>query len=452
MERDVILRLRLLRRPGVLGTVATEIGRCGALIGEITSLRIGKDFNIREITVAASSDGQLSEVVSRLRATPGVEVVSIGDRALRRHEGGKIKVTSRVSVETLADLRDIYTPGVARVCLAIKEEPALARRYTAAGNLIAIVTNGTRVLGLGDIGPLARLPVMEGKAVLYERFAGISAIPILFRSKDPETIVRCVTEISAGFAAIHLEDIRVPDCFRIERELEERLDIPVMHDDQHGTAVVVLAAARNACRAAGTDLRERIAGVVGLGAAGSAIAGLLKAYGVKRLLGFDRDPAARAMLAERGGEPAASLEALLAEADLLVTVTGVAGLIDKASIRKGSVVLALSNPVPEIDPDAALAAGARFAADGSSVNNALSYPGIFRGALAVRARRIDGPMKIAAAEAIADSAEEGEMVPSPLDPAVHLRVARAVARAAIRSGVAAETDVDVDARIPPLER
>jgi malate dehydrogenase (oxaloacetate-decarboxylating) len=442
--------VKIRRRPGMLGVVATEIGKAGALIGEIRSLRIGKDFNIREIAVAASSSAQVEAALANLRATPGVEVVSVDDRALRSHLGGKIGMRSRVRCETLADLRDIYTPGVARVCLAIKDDPSLARRYTAIGSTVAIVTNGTRVLGLGDIGPVAGLPVMEGKAVLYDRFAGLSGVPLLFTSKDPREIVDAVCAVSSGFGGIHLEDIRVPDCFEIERALEERLSIPVMHDDQHGTAVVALAAASNACRASGLDLKESVVGVVGLGAAGTGIASLLLLYGVRRVLGFDRDERARALLAGRGGEPASSLDDLLARSDVVISVTGVAGLLKPSSIRKGSVVLALSNPVPEIAPDDALAAGAAFAADGSSVNNALAYPGIFRGALATRAPRILGSMKLAAAAAVAAATEEGELVPSPLDADVHLAVARAVARDALAAGIAEETLLDPVRDILPV--
>ena len=450
MERDILLRLKILRRPGALGLVATEIGRAGALIGEIRSIRIGRDYNVREISVVVADDAQMAEVVAGLKSIEGVEIRSIDDRALRRHEGGKIRVASRVRCDSLADLRDIYTPGVARVCLAIRDDPGLARKYTGIARTVAIVTNGTRVLGLGDIGPVAGLPVMEGKAVLYERFAGISGVPILFRTKDPDAIVEGVCQISAGFGAIHLEDIRTPDCFRIERALEERLDVPVMHDDQHGTAVVAVAAAINACRGSGVSLRDSTVGVVGLGAAGIGISSLMLLHGAKSVLGTDRDAAARALLRERGGEPVESLDDLLSRSDVVVTVTGVPGLLRGKRLRRGSVVLALSNPAPEISPEEALAAGAAFAADGTSVNNALAYPGIFRGALAVAASRIHGPMKVAAAEAVAAAAEEGEIVPSALDPDVHLAVARRVARAAMDSGVARERVDDVEKALPPL--
>jgi len=450
VERDLLLRLKILRRPGALGTVATEIGKAGALIGEIRSLRIGRDYNVREMSVVVASEAQSAEVIANLRSLPGVEIVSLDDRALRRHEGGKIRTVSRVPCETLADLRDIYTPGVARVCLAIKDDPTLARKYTGIGRTVAIVTNGTRILGLGDIGPVAGLPVMEGKAVLYDRFAGISGVPILLRSKDPDVVVDAVAEIASGFGGIHLEDIRAPDCFAIERGLEERLDIPVMHDDQHGTAVVALAAAINACALAGVRLEDSTVGVVGLGAAGTGIASLLLLSGVRKVLGFDREDGARRRLAERGGEPAPSLEDLLARCGVVITVTGVPGLIRPSSVRAGSVILALSNPVPEIAPEAAVAAGARFAADGTTVNNALAYPGIFRGALAVRATRINGPMKIAAARSVAAAAEEGEIVPSPLDSGVHLAVARAVAAAALDSGAAQEKGLDLAEALPPL--
>ena len=450
MERDILLRLKILRRPGALGLVATEIGRAGALIGEIRSIRIGREYSVREISVVVADDEQMAEVVAGLKSLDGVMVRSIDDRALRRHEGGKIRISSRVRCETLADLRDIYTPGVARVCLAIRDDPELARKYTGLSRTVAIVTNGTRVLGLGDIGPVAGLPVMEGKSVLYERFAGISGVPILFRTKDPEAIVDGVEQISAGFGAIHLEDIRTPDCFRIEKALEERLDVPVMHDDQHGTAVVAVAAAINACKGSGISLKDSTVGIVGLGAAGIGISTLMLLYGAKKVLGTDRDAAARELLIERGGEPLESLDELLSRSDVVVTVTGQPGLLRGRKIRRGSVVLALSNPAPEITPDEALAAGAAFAADGASVNNALAYPGIFRGALAVAASRINGAMKVAAADAVADAAEEGEIVPSALDLDVHLAVARRVAAAAIESGVSRERVGDLEKAIPPL--
>jgi malate dehydrogenase (oxaloacetate-decarboxylating) len=347
-----------------------------------------------------------------------------------RHKGGKIRTISSMEIGSPQILRDLYTPGVARVCLAIQREPALARQYTNLPNTVAIVTNGTAILGLGDIGPLAGLPVMEGKAALFASLAGISGVPILIDSKDPAQVIETVAAIAPSFGAIQLEDIGAPACFEIEEALIERLNIPVLHDDQHGTAVVTLAAVRNAGRIADQRLSTSVVGQIGLGAAGIGIARLLFARGVDRILGADLDPGALARFAALGGEPA-DLDKIMAEADIVIATTGVKGLIRPQQVRKGQVVLALTNPEPEIEPQLAMAAGAAFAADGQSVNNVLGFPGLFRGVLDAGARRFTGPMLLAAAEAIGDCAAPGDLVPESLDPAVHKAVAEAVRAAAM---------------------
>jgi malate dehydrogenase (oxaloacetate-decarboxylating) len=299
---------------------------------------------------------------------------------------------------------------------------------------VAIVTNGTAILGLGDIGAVAGMPVMEGKAALFDHFVGISGIPILIESHDPQVIIDTVKNIAPTFGAIKLEDIAAPECFAIEKALDEALDIPVLHDDQHGTAVVVLAALLNATRCTGQNLAQATVGVIGLGAAGMGISKLLLAFGVKSVFGTDLRQPAQAMLTAAGGQAGSLAEVM--EQQIVIATTGVPGLIKPEMVKKGQVILALSNPNPEIAPEAALAAGAAFAADGKSVNNALGFPGLFRGALNVRARRIDDGMKIAAAKAIAACAEEREIVPSILHPEVHQRVTAAVEQAACASGAA----------------
>jgi malate dehydrogenase (oxaloacetate-decarboxylating) len=338
-------------------------------------------------------------------------------------------------VRTVQEMRDVYTPGVARVCTAIAANPALAGRYTMIARSVAICTNGTRVLGLGNIGPVASMPVMEGKAVFYRQFAGISAIPILIDSADVDAFVETVIRIAPTFGGIHLEDISAPECFEIERRLIEALPQPVMHDDVHGTAVVSVAAAIVACRHAGFELRRATVGQLGLGAAGLGIASLMVDGGAQRVIAFDPQEASHARAAQRGIE-ICSMEQVLGDADVVVATTGRPGLIAPSMIRPGQVILALSNPDPEIAPEDAEAAGAAFAGDGRSVNNVLGYPGIFRGALQAGAARINLEMKLAAAGAIADLAPEDELVPDALDQHVHDAVARAVREAAERSGVA----------------
>jgi malate dehydrogenase (oxaloacetate-decarboxylating) len=338
-------------------------------------------------------------------------------------------------VETLQDMRDVYTPGVARVCTAIADDPALANRFTMIGRTVAICTNGTRVLGLGDIGAVASMPVMEGKALFYRQMAGISAIPILVDTTDVDEFVATVERIAPGFGAIHLEDIRVPDCFEIERRLIEDLDMPVMHDDVHGTAVATLAAVLVACEQTGVELGSAVVGQVGLGAAGLGIATLMVQAGARQVLASDPNEASHDRARERGIE-IAGFDDLLARAEIVVATTGVPGLIKADQVRPGQVILALSNPDPEIAPKVAEKAGALFAADGTSVNNVLGFPGIFRGALAAGAREISTGMKLAAARAIAGLTQRSELVPDALDPAVHAEVARAVAEAARAEGLA----------------
>ena len=432
---DTVLRVCTRHRPGQLARVATVIAQEGALIGEISTLHMAEGLSTREITVETENEEHTERLVAALARTDGVEIVSVRDRVFDCHRGGKLHSTSRVELQHLSDLRYIYTPGVARVSRAIAEKPERAFDYTGLGRSVGIFTNGTRVLGLGDIGPVASLPVMEGKAVLYDRFAGLSATPILVDTKDVEEFVQTVVRVSRSFGGIHLEDIRIPECFRIEEELKRRLRKPVMHDDQHGTAVVTLAAIINVCRLTGIELRRSKMGQVGLGAAGSAIAKLALAYGVGEVMVTDRNPAAIAPLTAAGAH-STDLDTLLQRADIVVCTTGKVGLIKPEQVRRGQVIFALSNPYPEIDPDVARDAGAAYAADGAAINNALAFPGIFRGALAVRAGKIEPQMYIAAAEAIAASAGSDEVVPSPLSTSVHDAVTDAVSACATSLGLA----------------
>lgn len=420
-DQDYIFLLKSPHRPGSLGFLLSVIGAEGALVGDIKTLFIGKENSFREITVSVYDSEHLDKVRSAMLERTKVEIIEIKDIVLERHKGGKIRTTRVKNLDKPEDLRYIYTPGVARVCKKIQEEPEAALIYTNISNSVGIFTNGTRVLGLGDIGVRAAMPVMEGKSVLYDQFVGISATPILIDTKDPHEFVDIVEKIAPTFGGIHLEDIRTPDCFFIESELIRRLQQPVMHDDQHGTATVLLAAVISALRATGQEGNNNlIFGQLGLGAAGFGIAKLLIDYGFS-VIGTDPSEEARKRLVDYGGREG-NLPSIMEQADVIIATTGVVGLITKEMVKKGQIILSLSNPVPEILPDDALDAGAAYAADGQSVNNALAFPGLFKAALSVRAKEISSPMKIAAAQAISDLARPGELVPSIFHSKVHDKV------------------------------
>jgi malate dehydrogenase (oxaloacetate-decarboxylating) len=430
-DQDIVLVVRNPHRAGSLGKLLSVIGEVGALVGDLTTRTVSPHHSIREVTVSVYDDDHLSQVLGAIRANTAAEVLETCDLVFARHQGGKIHCGRRKDITLLADLRYIYTPGVARVCRAIQRDPVKALELTGIGNSVGILTNGTRVLGLGDIGPVAGLPVMEGKAVIYDQFVGISAVPILIDTKDPEEFIETAVRIAPTFGGIHLEDIRMPDCFRIEDELIRRLDKPVMHDDQHGTATVLLAAVLTALRHTDRAGRKDITcAQIGLGAAGFGIARLLMHSGF-RVIGVDRNEQACARLEHAGGATASLVDAMAA-ADIVIATTGVVGLITPAMIRKGQIILSLSNPIPEIFPEEALEAGAAYAADGKSVNNALAYPGLFRAALDGRFKAITPAMKIAAARAISALAGSDELVPSPLHPEVHKAVTAAAGEAAKR--------------------
>jgi malate dehydrogenase (oxaloacetate-decarboxylating) len=381
------------------------------------------------------NDSHLERIVAAVSGVDGVMLEEVVVLVEKIHMGGKIGMKSRVTVSSLGDIRKIYTPGVASICRKIQQRPELANTYTGIRNSVAIVTNGTAILGLGDIGPVAGMPVMEGKAVLFDHLVGISGIPILVRSKNIEHIIETIWHIAPTFGAIKLEDFAAPDCFEIEHRLAEMLDIPVMHDDQHGTAVVVLAALLNAVRFTAVTLSEVTVGIIGLGAAGIGITKLLMAHGVRNVIGTDLNEQAKGMLSSLGGT-ATDLPGVMSDAAIVIATTGCPGLIKAEMVRPGQIILALSNPDPEIIPEVAMASGAAFAADGKSVNNALAFPGIFRGALDAGASSINNQMLIAAARTIAAHAGHGELVPGILDSKVHLAVSDAVFKAAWANGIA----------------
>ena len=455
-----VMRLTYPNRIGMFAKLTHTIGRLGGDLGAVDIVNPDAKRMTRDITVRARGQEHMEAIVQAIRKLKEVTVANISDQVFLLHLGGKISIQNKVPLTTRETLSMAYTPGVARVCSAIAEQPAKAWQLTIKGNSVAVVSDGSAVLGLGNIGPEAAMPVMEGKAMLFKEFAGIDAYPICLRTQDTEEIINTVANLSVGLGGINLEDFSAPRCFEIERRLQERLDIPVFHDDQHGTAVVVLAALLNASRLAGRPLAGLRTVILGAGAAGTAIAAMLRNAGVKDIIVCDRqgilngrtrtelNPAKTELAAATNPRGVSgSVETALRKAEVLIGVSG-PGLIAARSLRLMAakpIVFALANPIPEIMPEEA-ASRAWIVATGRSdypnqINNVLAFPGIFRGALDVRARRINEPMKLAAAQAIAGCIARRELSPEYIVPSVFnrevvQRVAAAVTAAAIKTGVA----------------
>jgi malate dehydrogenase (oxaloacetate-decarboxylating) len=466
-QYSLTIRIEIAHRPGMLGQVASAIGKAGGIIGAVDLIEVSEDKLLRDITVDAADQEQWEAITAAIDAVEGVRVVDTTDRTFLLHVGGKIEQRNKQPLKTRDDLSMAYTPGVARVCMAISEDRDKAFQYTIKRNTVAVVSDGTAVLGLGDIGPEAAMPVMEGKAMLFKEFAGVDAFPICLDTRDPDEIVETVRRIAPGFGGINLEDISAPRCFDIEDRLKEQLDIPVFHDDQHGTAVVVLAALINACALTGRELASLRVLVTGLGAAGVAVTKILMAAGVRHIVGADSKGlvsterpdyvdatmnAVKRWYAESTnpdaltGAPANALEG----ADLFIGLSG-ARIFPAEELRRmndDAMVFAMANPTPEVSPEDA-APYARIVATGRSdypnqINNVLCFPGIFRGALDVRARAITEEMKMAAAQAIARIIPESELredyiVPSVFNRDVSPAVAAAVAEQAKQEGAATAT-------------
>lgn len=430
MKIPETLLIETLNKPAALVEVLQVAEKHDLYIDSMRTVSMNQDRITWEVTLDYDADAHAT-FIQEIKALDQVKLKGSSDRVFTRHEGGKIEIRSKAPIASITELREIYTPGVARVCLAIQKDLGLAMKYTNLANTIAIVTNGTAILGLGHIGAVAGLPVMEGKSALFKHFANISCVPILIENQDQQTIIDTVVNIAPSFAAIQLEDIAAPDCFDIEAKLRERLDKPVLHDDQHGTAVVTLGALLSATRSIKMDLKGARVGVIGLGAAGLGISRLLLGYGVKELFGSDLTQEEIKRLEKIGGK-GAGLPELMEKSNVVVATTGVKGLIKPEMVQKGQVILALTNPDPEIEPSDALQAGAAFAADGKSVNNVLAFPGLFRGVLDARVKAFKDEMLFAAAEALAASSEEGEILPQVLDQTVHDKVSQAVFAAATK--------------------
>ncbi|NVJ59964.1 MAG: NADP-dependent malic enzyme [Gammaproteobacteria bacterium] len=420
-----VLLVEAPHQPGNMAKVLSIVGDMGITVEGLNAIRRLYKDTVWELTIEYDDSFDMQVLVDQINQLPETKIVGKSDRVFNRHKGGKIKTQSSIEINSLEVLRDVYTPGVARVCQAIQADPEKIKEYTNIQNTVAIVTDGTAILGLGDIGPEAGLPVMEGKAAIFSELVGISGVPILLKEKDPLRIIETVECIASSFGAILLEDIKAPECFQIETELVQRLDKPVFHDDQHGTAIVTLAALLTATRRVGMCIKDKVFGQIGLGAAGMGICSLLLEYGVRDVLGADINEKAKKKLRGDGGTPV-SLEVLMEKADIVVATTGVKGLIKPEMVREGQIIMALTNPDPEIEPEVALEHGAAFATDGKTVNNMLAFPGLFRGTLDAGVRDITHQMKIAAAETLSSLAKEDALVPSALNKEAHLAVAKAV--------------------------
>ena len=455
---SVNLQVELLNVPNTLGRLATAIGEAGANIVSMGGFDVRGEVLTNEIVVNCRDEEHATAVLNRVEALEGVVLRGWFDRTFDLHRGGKIEVLSLAPVTDNHDLSMAYTPGVARICMAIHADPSRAHELTIKKNTVAIVTDGTAVLGLGDIGPIAALPVMEGKALLFKEFAGVDAFPVCLDVDDPSEIVETVIRLAPAFGGINLEDIAAPAAFEVEEALQEALDIPVFHDDQHGTAVVTLAALWNSLRLTGREIGDQSVVISGVGAAGVAVGKILIDAGVGEIVGVDRTGAlyegrdnlnsAKEWFAinTNSDRKMGSLSDVLAGADVFIGLSG-PGLLDAADLRNMAsepIVFAMANPDPEIRPEEADGLAAVMATGRSDypnqINNVLAFPGIFRGALDAGATRVTENMKLAAARAIADSVDDEDLkpdfvVPSVFDKTVPLQVAEAVAAAAVADGV-----------------
>src|SRR6266850_980599 len=459
-SHSLTIRLEIQNQPGMLGKVTSAIGKAGGDIGAIDLVEVRKKTIIRDLTFKASDEPHGQQVVERLKAIEGIKVIHVSDRTFLMHLGGKIEIKGKIPVKTRDDLSMAYTPGVARVCMAIHHDPGKAYTLTTKQNTVAVVSDGTAVLGLGDIGPFGAAPVMEGKALIFKEFAGVDAWPLCLATKDVDEIVTIVKAISPVFGGINLEDISAPRCFEIEERLQRELDIPVFHDDQHGTAVVVLAALINALKIVGKELSDVRIVFTGAGASGIATAKLLMLEGARHIVGCDRAGAIyrgrtdnmnsmKQWFAEHTNPEGlrGSAGDALKGADVFIGLSGpgVVSLKDIQAMNRDPIVFAMANPTPEIMPEEA-GPHVRVMATGRSdypnqINNSCCFPGFFRGMLDVRARKVNDEMKLAAAHALANIVSDAELseeyiTPSMFDPRVVPAVASAVADAAVRTGVA----------------
>lgn len=451
---SLTLRVEILNRTGTLASITSAIARVGGSFGQISLIERNLKVTVREITVDASSEEHAEQIVEAVKELPDIKLLEVSDRTFEIHKGGKITVTSQFPLTSQSDLAMAYTPGVGRICRAIAQDPEQVFSLTIKSNTVAIVTDGSAVLGLGNLGAEAALPVMEGKAMLFKEFAGVDAFPICLATQDTDAIVEAVKNIAPVFGGVNLEDISAPRCFEIERRLKEELDIPVFHDDQHGTAIVSLAALFNSLKLVNKDLKTVKIVINGAGAAGIAIARLLRQAGAtqiyicdsKGIISSDRadlNPEKQEFAVSQSGKLADAMQG--ADIFLGVSAPGVVTRDMVRSMAKEPIVFAMANPIPEIQPeliqdDAAVIATGR-SDYANQINNVLAFPGVFRGALDCRASVITTNMCLEAAHAIAalvnpKQLDREHIIPSVFDARIANSVAAAVSHAARIDGVA----------------
>lgn len=425
------IRLSLPNVSGALSAVTAAVSEAGGIVHAIQSGQENPKRRVVELDLLVLSQEQFATIRNALQQLDGVSIGEESNPALDAHRGGVITVQAKAPFRSEQDFAAVYAPGAARVAQAIACTPTLVYSHTVIPRLVALITNGTAVGGLGNIGPQAAMPVLESKAALLDICVMISGAPILLDTTDPQKIIETLLCIAPTFAAIYLEGIAAPACFAVEDSLTEAMHMPVWHDDQHGVAVVVLAALLTLARRFQRSLKTLRIGLVGLGPSGIGLVKLLQSCGVEGVLGADEQAEARIHLTRHGGQPAA-VEEVMEEAEVVIATGGAPGSIPPGLVRRGQVIFALSEPAPEITPNAALAAGARCAADGRTLTSALAFPGLLRGALDARLSRVTDSMKLAAAAAIARHTKAPALVPAVLDPVLHLRVAQAVRDSARR--------------------
>ena len=451
---SLTIRVALPNQPGMLARVTSAIASVGGNFGQIDLIEQTRATTIRDITVDASSTEHSEEIVQAVKALPDIKVIDVYDRTFNLHRGGKISVISKISLKRQSDLAMAYTPGVARICTAIANDPQQVYNLTIKNNTVAIVTDGSAVLGLGNLGPAAALPVMEGKAMLFKEFAGIDAFPICLNTQDTEEIIRTVQNIAPVFGGVNLEDISSPRCFEIEARLRETLDIPIFHDDQHGTAIVSLAALINALKLVKKTIAEVCIVINGAGAAGVAIARLLRKAGAQNIIMCDSKGVLSQNRTDMNPEKlefavssSGTLEDAIAGADVFLGVSA-PGVLTRSMVRlmaENPIVFAMANPIPEIQPELIMEDAAIIATGRSDypnqINNVLAFPGIFRGALDCKAATITTSMYLEAAYAIASLVSPSQLdkehiIPSVFDERVAIAVAGAVQLAARSEGIA----------------
>lgn len=428
------LRIRTRRKLGNLGLLTTALGDAGASIGEIITIKIGHSFTLRDFNLVLDDEEHLRAVIDAVKALADSEIVEVRNQVKAVHEGGKIRTTARVPLDSITALQTALTPGVSEIVGLLDDEPELAERYTGVQRTVAIVSDGSGLRGVGRVRSQAMLPVLEAKAALFASRAGLSSLPLVLDVQTEEEFIAAVKAIRPSCSAVLIDAMAGARAVRICKRLGEELDIPVFLDDADAPAVASLAAVINACRRAGKDPDHVTIGQIGLGTAGAAIAELVQRFTGRPVLGEDVHPASVSRHVALGGK-AASLDDIMATCDVVVANTGHGDVIPPSQVREGQAILALSEPRPEIEPYDATLAGAAFAADGRAMNKSVVLPGMFLGALAAKASVINDEMKIAAALTLANAADVGDLLPTPLEVHIHAQVASAVAKAAVKSGV-----------------